>query len=381
MSPLPSVTLLKSQIDRQGGLEKYAWEIARAFCDAGASVTLLTTGQVKPPFISELLKIVSFPIQYPLSYLNVMAFDRSCENYLKYHPTPVVFSLDRNSMQTHLRAGNGAHLAYLRRRAREEGKWKAFTFQCNPLHSLILKIEKRSFESPHLKKLFTNSHMVKQEIIDLYATPSDKIEVVHNGVEWSQMLSDFQQWQEKREQLLSSLQLDPNAYQLLFVGHNYRRKGLEFLLRGMSLLKDPVQLCIIGKESHLSSFRQMAHQLKLDHAVRFLGERADTRSFYQMADALVIPSSYDPFANVTVEALAMGLYVVSSTTNGGHEVLQPFSGTTIDQISDPDAVAQALKRALSHRKTDQSSLKIRESVAHLDFPHQLKRIVHATLLS
>ena len=43
--------------------------------------------------------------------------------------------------------------------------------------------------------------------------------------------------------------------------------------------------------------------------------------FYQMADALVIPSFYDPFANVTVEALAMGLFVLSSKHNGGPEIL------------------------------------------------------------
>ncbi|MGE0669789.1 MAG: glycosyltransferase family 4 protein, partial [Parachlamydiales bacterium] len=249
----------------------------------------------------------------------------------------------------------------------------------NPLHRSLLAIEKKSFESRKLRTLFTNSHMVKNEVLELYNIPAEKIEVVHNGVEWSQMLADFEQWQEKREELIAELSLDPQAYQLLFIGHNYQRKGLENLLKGMNLIKTtPMQLCIIGKEKKIGYFKQMAQHLGLEKSVRFLGQRSDIRRFYQMADALAIPSSYDPFANVTVEALAMGLYVISSKTNGGHEVLQPYSGTTIDHLDDPHSVALAIQRAVGTFKSVSSSAQIRASVEHLDFPNQLNRIIQAT---
>ncbi len=58
------------------------------------------------------------------------------------------------------------------------------------------------------------------------------------------------------------------------------------------------------------------------------------RPFYQLADALAIPSFYDPFANVTVEALAMGLFVVSSRSNGGFEILDPSKGIIIENLSE-----------------------------------------------
>ncbi|MBS0651962.1 MAG: glycosyltransferase family 4 protein [Verrucomicrobia bacterium] len=375
----PSVTILKSQLDHKGGLEKYTWEIARSFCESGSHVTLLTSGDVKAPFASELLEIISFPIDYPFSYLNVQRFDKACQRFLKARPTPIVFGLDRNSEQSHIRAGNGVHAAYLRHRAKKEGTLKALSFKMNPLHHSLLAIEKQSFENRQLRKLFTNSRMVKNEVLELYNTPSEKIEVVHNGVEWSKMLPDFEQWQEKREELIAELSLDPQAYQLLFIGHNYQRKGLEDLLKGMSLLKTtPVQLCVIGKEKKLGYFKQMAQHLGLERSVRFLGQRSDIRRFYQMADALAIPSSYDPFANVTVEALAMGLYVISSKTNGGHEVLQPYSGTTIDNLDDPHSIALAIQRAVGTFKTAASSAQIRASVERLDFPNQLKQIIQST---
>jgi len=375
----PSVTILKSQLDRKGGLEKYTWEIAKTFCQSGSNVTLLTSGDVKAPFSSDRLNIVSFPIDSLFSYLNVRRFDQSCQRFLKDHPTPIVFGLDRNSEQSHIRAGNGVHAAYLRHRAKKEGALKALSFKINPLHRSLLAIEKKSFESRKLRTLFTNSHMVKNEVLEIYNIPAEKIEVVHNGVEWFQMLADFEQWQEKREELIAELSLDPQAYQLLFIGHNYQRKGLENLLKGMSLIKTtPMQLCVIGKEKKISYFKQMAQHLGLEKSVRFLGQRSDIRRFYQMADALAIPSSYDPFANVTVEALAMGLYVISSKTNGGHEVLRPYSGTTIDHLDDPHSVALAIQRAVGTFKSVSSSTQIRASVEHLDFPNQLNRIIQAT---
>ncbi len=374
-----AVTILKSQLDRKGGLEKYAWEIARAFCESGASVTILTTGDIKAPFASERLEIISFPIDYPFSYLNVQRFDQACQYFLKDRPTQIVFGLDRNSEQSHIRAGNGVHAAYLRHRTKKEGAIKSLSFRLNPLHNSLLAIEKKSFENRKLHKLFTNSHMVKNEILELYNTPSEKIEVVHNGVEWSQMLPDFEQWEEKREELMAELSLDPQAFQLLFIGHNYQRKGLENLLKGIRLIKTtPVQLCVIGKERKIGYFKQMAQHLGLEKSIRFLGQRSDICRFYQLADALAIPSSYDPFANVTVEALAMGLYVISSKTNGGHEVLQPYSGTTIDNLDDPQSIALAIQRAANTFKTSASSSQIRDSIKHLDFPNQLKQIIQAT---
>lgn len=380
MTRTPSITILKSRLDQKGGLEKYTWEIARAFCEAQCPVTILTTGHVKAPFPSSHLQIISFPIDHPFSYLNVQKFDQACLRYLKEHPSPIVFGLDRNSEQTHIRAGNGAHAAYLRRRAHEEGVCKSLSFRFNPLHRSLLAIEKASFESPRLRKLFTNSHMVKNEILELYDIPPEKIQVVHNGVEWSEMQPAFDQWQEKREEVLKELELDAHAYQLLFIGHNYRRKGLEHLLKGMSLIKEkPIQLCVIGREKKQKYFEELAHRLGLKSSIRFLGSRSDILRFYQMADALAIPSSYDPFANVTVEALAMGLFVISSKTNGGHEVLEPFSGAIIDELSDPASIAQALHNALHYPKTKSSAERIRACIQRLDFPFQLQEIVATTL--
>ncbi|MBI2811237.1 MAG: glycosyltransferase, partial [Candidatus Melainabacteria bacterium] len=210
---------MKSELFRQGGLEKYTWQIARDLCALGAPVTVLTSGNVVAPFVDPLLNVVSLPVHHSLSFLNVMHFDKATSAYLGENPSPIVFSLDRNRFQTHIRAGNGVHASYLHRRAHAEGFATKLSFALNPLHQTILSIEKKAFEHPDLKVLFTNSEMVKKEVLQFYNTDPEKIHVVHNGVEWHGLQNAFDTWESNSE-----------TFQFLFIGHNYRRKGLDKLL-------------------------------------------------------------------------------------------------------------------------------------------------------
>jgi UDP-glucose:(heptosyl)LPS alpha-1,3-glucosyltransferase len=355
---MSSVVLLKSNLGALGGAEKYALRIAGALRDQGHSVSLLTSG----PAQNFGVNTASYQPKAWMSFRRVQEYDRFCLDYLARQRPEIVLGLDRNSYQTHLRASNGVHAAYLKHRSSEGSLFKRCTYRLNPLHRTLLSLEKTAFEHPELKKLFTNSHMVRTEILEHYHVDPQKIEVVHNGVEWAEMQSDFDQSFEKKS----------SAFQFLFIGHNYKRKGLEKLLQGLHLLRnEDFQLSVVGKEKNSAPFMALARELGLENKVHFFGPQSTLRPFYQRADALVIPSLYDPFANVTVEALAMGLFVVSSKTNGAHEILNEANGTTIETLGSPDAFAAALRTALNHPKTKERATQIRASVRHLDFERQL----------
>jgi glycosyltransferase involved in cell wall biosynthesis len=376
------VTLIKSELFKQGGLEKYTWQIAYDFCALQIPVTILTSGSPVPPYSHPCLDIVSLPVRKRLSYLSVLNFDKACAEYLARHPTPIVFSLDRTRFQTHIRAGNGIHAAYLKQRSLEEGFAKKVSFQINPLHQCLLSLEKKAFEHPELRILFTNSEMVKAEVLDHYKTDPTKIRVVHNGVEWRAFQEPFNAWEEGKERILSTLGLDRSVFHLLFVGHNFHRKGLHKLLRALALMKkEPFHLSVVGKDKNLDDFQKQTALFGLQSKVSFFGEQMSTVPFYQMADALVIPSIYDPFANVTVEALAMGLFVISSKHNGGSEVLTPQNGALIPHLNDPSVFASLLTQTLQCRKNRERASSIRDSVQYLDFPAQLRKITEATVQS
>ncbi len=358
------VVLLKSQTNSRGGLEKHADLIAKEFIKRGAQVTRLSMP-------------TAFESFWP-KFWRLERFDRFVSQWLAKNPSDIVFGMDRNRYQTHLRAGNGVHAAYLQSRRQNEHSLSSRLFAINPLHRKILSLEKAAFENPFLRKLFTNSRMVRDEVLRFYQVDPQKIQVIHNGVEWTQMESAFVEWPIQKLAILHRLGLPLDSFHFLFVGHGFQRKGLEPLLEALSHLKSQdFHLSVVGKDKQIHFYQKQAERLGLQTRVHFFDNQSDVRPFYQMADCLVIPSFYDPFANVTVEALAMGLYVVSSKHNGGHEILTAENGQIIEDLQHLDSLIASLQKALQRYKTQQRAPLIRESVRHLDFSKQLTLLIDA----
>lgn len=376
------VTLLSRHFGKGGGLEKHAFRISDAFAKKGAEVTIITTDFITNNGFHPHINFHSLSLKKWMNYRKLKEFDLYCQKWVHSHPADIVFGMDRTSSQTHIRAGNGVHATYQKRKALMEKKFHTSKIFMNPLNRAIIEIEKAAFENPDLKLLFTNSHMVKKEILEHYTTPPDKIQVIHNGVEWDEMEKHFSNWTHKKETICRSLHLNPFDYHFLFIGNGYKRKGLVPLLEALTLLpiKD-FHLSVIGKDKNCEKFQAFAHKLGLKNHVSFFGARFDCSEFYQFADSLVIPSYYDPFANVTVEALAMGLFVVSSKYNGGHEILKEENGITIEGIPTKETIGSALIHAIKYPKTIYRSLEIRNSVKYLDFSHQLGTLIDSTISS
>jgi hypothetical protein len=75
----------------------------------------------------------------------------------------------------------------------------------------------------------------------------------------------------------------------------------------------------------------------------------------------------------------MGLFVISSKTNGGHEILTKDTGAIIEDLFSPESLAESIQIALQKPKNPLSAQLIRSSVRHLNFSNQLNTIIQATL--
>lgn len=376
---MKKVAILKSRLTPNGGgLEKYTMRLAQAFAQKGCQVTILTShSQVKG---SHAFDIVNLEAKSKIAFRHLWQFDHQCQEWIKANAPDVVFGMDRNTCQSHYRAGNGVHAEFLRKRLSTDSFFKRLSFRINPLHLSILKMERSTYESPDLETLFTNSNMVKEEILHHYNVDPKKIRVVHNGVEWHEMRSAFDASPHQRVEILHQLRLNPSVFQFLFVGKGFRRKGLQYLLKALSQIRDRnFQLSVVGHDKEMPAFKAMAETLGIGRQVKFFGHRNDVIEFYKACDVLVIPSTYDPFANVTIEALAMGLYVVSSKSNGASEIITPEIGTVIEDLHSEESFLKAIKEALNHPKTLSRARQIRESVVTFDFHSQLDKIVNTTL--
>lgn len=344
------VAIIKSHLSRGGGLEKVTEGLLKSFSTMPAQITLVTTDIARIP--NAPIEVVQLGYRSKFSLYHCWQFERMVQEWLKLYPQDIVLSLDRHPHQHYYRAGSGVHAAYLARRASLLPRWKQFCLYQNPLHRFLLRQEREAYASSQLKLIVTNSNMIKKELEQWYQVPSNRIQTIFNGVDFDQATEDF----------CATRQSGPIRF--LFIGNGYERKGLPFILRALPWLSSYCfELHVVGKGNAVK------HAPK---NVFFHGYQSSMKEWYQKSDVLLSPSLYDPSANVVVEALAMGLFVVISSSNGASELLTPSTGIVVDAPEDPVTMAEALRLALALRHNREE---IRNSVRHLDFQGQLDQIV------
>jgi UDP-glucose:(heptosyl)LPS alpha-1,3-glucosyltransferase len=134
---------------------------------------------------------------------------------------------------------------------------------------------------------------------------------------------------------------------LLFVGYNFRRKGLERAIRALAGVGDPrVELWVAGRDDP-AAYARLAGELGVAERVRFLGHQRDVAGLMRAADAFIFPTSYDPFPLVLMESIGCGTPVITSRAAGIAEVMNDGrEGFLIEEASDIEELTRALRRFL-----------------------------------
>lgn len=215
------------------------------------------------------------------------------------------------------RAGGGCHAAWL------DGRW------AGPADAYELHLDRLACREARL--VVANSHMAAGELRDRYGVPEARLAVVHNGVELERFLSAPERPEEA-------------GHTAVFVGHGFARKGLETALAAVARVPG-LRLLVAGRDRRWRRYARLARSLGLDDRVEFLGAVDAPEDLLRRAGVLILPTRYDPFANVCLEALAAGVPVVTSARNGAAEVL-PRPWLVVDDPSDAAGFAAGLVRAL-----------------------------------
>ncbi len=246
----------------------------------------------------------------------------------------VVQSHERTLRQDIYRAGEGSHRAYLE--AIAPGTARRLR------HRVTLALERRVFaRTPEIVAI---SRAGRDEIARLHGVPEARLSVVYNGVDLARFHPRLRET--TRVATRAELGVPAAASVLLFAGSGFERKGLDVALGALRTLADrAARLVVIGRDD-VARYRARAAALGVAEQVRWLGVRPDIERWYAAADVLVLPTRYEPFGNVHLEALATGLPVVTSRVAGGAEILDARCGAAVDPRS-PDEVADAIDRLRS----------------------------------
>jgi UDP-glucose:(heptosyl)LPS alpha-1,3-glucosyltransferase len=202
--------------------------------------------------------------------------------------------------------------------------------------------ERRMFESPQLRAVICNSHMVKNEILEYFSLPPHKLHVIYNGVDAVVFHPSLAA--AHRASLRQRLGWSDQDLVLLLVGSGFERKGVTQVLHAMRGLPPTTRLLVVGKDKRLGRYRRLAEALGLSGQVEFAGGQKDVLPYYGAADLFVMPALYEPFPNVIMEAMASGLPVVTSRKCGGAEFIDNGrEGYVVDALDVP-AIASAVQK-------------------------------------
>lgn len=244
------------------------------------------------------------------------------------------------------RAGDGVHSRWLEQRFRILPTWQQKRLLSDRYHRYVVAAEKEMYLASELRGVICNSEMVKREIIEDFGVAEDKIRVIYNAI-------DSQRFQPSSEKTLVDLrqkwQLPEKASCLIFVGSGFERKGLSAAIQAVA--PTDRHLLVIGKDKDQQRYQQIARELGCENRIHFFGVQQETLPFYQMADGLLLPTLYDPFPNVILEAMACGLPVITSTGCGGAEFIQQDINGYVCDALDINALQQAVM-ALPSRALD-----------------------------
>jgi len=195
-------------------------------------------------------------------------------------------------------------------------------------------------------RVITCSHYMRGHVADIYDLEEGRISVIPNGIDPLdlQPVDDLP--------TLRSRFAAPHERLVLLVGRLVYEKGFQLALEALPGLIERVggvRFLVAGSGTHEAELKEQAHALGLTEHGTFLGWIGDDvlHSLYRIADLCVVPSLYEPFGLVALEAMASGCPCIVADTGGLREVVPHDEVGLRFRSRDPRSLAEMVERVLT----------------------------------
>ena len=196
---------------------------------------------------------------------------------------------------------------------------------------------------PRAEMIIVPSQGVSDHLSLNYGIPAEKIKVIPNPVDIEQIRKAADEGPD------FPFPRDGN-FRIGFVGGFTREKNVGCLLRAFAILRrteKPVRLYLIGDGDERESLKDLSKKLSIEDAVHFLGYQNNPYSFLKELDALVVPSYYETFSYVMLEAIACAVPVISSKWPSCEYMYRDNENCLLFPVNDHDQLAQSLLRLMA----------------------------------
>ncbi|WP_137936434.1 glycosyltransferase family 4 protein [Chitinivorax sp. B] len=338
MNTVPHIALIRQKYNAAGGAERFVSRAIAALSVSGAKVTLLTRKWEKLEGMTA-IRVNPF---YVGNVWRDWGFARAVAKAQHGQGFDLVQSHERLIACDVYRAGDGVHREWLRQRRQVLSPLGRLSLWLNPYHHYVLHAETAMFTSPRLKAVICNSQMVADEIRRDFNLSPQKLRVIYSGIDCRQFNPGLRR--QHRAVVRQQLGVDEGTPLFVYVGSGFERKGVAPALKALAALKDNAQLVIVGHDKNTKCYQALAQQLQIADHCHFVGAQRDVKPYYAAADALLLPTLYDPFPNVVLEAMACGLPVVTSRKCGAAELIEEGKQGFVRDALDIEGLADALRQ-------------------------------------
>ena len=194
------------------------------------------------------------------------------------------------------------------------------------------------------------SKSVAEHVEGRLRVPKNRSTVVYNGI--PEIAVDA-----PRAQLRESLSIPADAFAVLFVGRLRIQKSVETLLRATARLKPDIPelvVLIVGEGPEEEKLRALRSELNLDEVVRFEGVTDAPERYFAAADVFALPSVFEGFGLVLLEAFRASVPAVATDIEGPRELIEHGENGLLVEPGDDGALAGAilqLRRDTELRRT------------------------------
>jgi UDP-glucose:(heptosyl)LPS alpha-1,3-glucosyltransferase len=310
--PVP-VTIVAHDVGSVGGMERQLAELATGLSARGHPVTVIARKCVLPPDSGVSFHRVRGPsrpflIAYPwFALAGSLAVRRHRQGIVQSTGAIVVNRVD--SVAVHC-----CHQVYTAMPGRPGRLYAAYGGAVGAVKRVS---ERLCVRRNRTASFVCVSEGVAAEVRRCFPRVAGRVRTIHNGVD----TEEFRPGAAAREgsELRGELGIGEQDLVAAFVGGDWEHKGLRHAIE--ALADAPGWHLAVAGRGQPRPYIQLAAGLGAADRVHWLGVRSDVRPVYAMADAFVLPSSYETFSLVAFEAAASGLPVIASDVNGVRELI------------------------------------------------------------
>ena len=334
---MTTLALVRQKYRPDGGAERFVASALSALSQqTDLDITVLTRKWQGAPDSNFHIQVCN-PIKFG-RVSRERGFAKSVQKH--FNQFDLIQSHERIPGCTIFRAGDGVHKRWLQHRARTMSQEQITRVEKDRFHRYVMDSEKAMFEHSNLKAVICISEMVRNDILQEFDISPDKLRVIYNCVDHERfnpsLKSTF------RPIIRRKYNISEQSSLQLFVGSGFERKGLGAAIKAVS--KTNSHLLVVGQDKKLNEYKKLTYDLKCENRIHFAGVQQHPEHFYAAADCFILPTLYEPFGNVVLEAMASGIGVITTPSCGGADIITPSVNGYIADALDIDSLAQAVTK-------------------------------------